>query len=150
MTARQALAQSPKPDAVAVFVARAEARATLYAAAALDLQESVDVLQADAEHSGLLAAIGQDRVQTIIAAAFAAVGDDLIFIEVDPSDTVPDPVPEQSRSGAATTSTLQAAEFLFFQQKDPARLRAWLAQHSAEERAAILQHLEQRKKARAQ
>jgi macrodomain Ter protein organizer (MatP/YcbG family) len=44
-------------------------------------------------------------------------------------------------------ATLQAAEFLI-QQKDPARIRAWLSKHTAQERAGILQHLEQRKRAR--
>ena len=36
------------------------------------------------------------------------------------------------------------AEF-FLQQKDPALMRHWLSQHSAAERKAILQHLEQHK-----
>jgi hypothetical protein len=54
---------------------------------------------------------------------------------------------EQELSSVVPLATLQAAEFLI-QQKDPARLRAWLAKHSAQERAAILQHLEQRRKAR--
>jgi hypothetical protein len=62
-------------DPVAVFIARAEARALLYAAGEFDLHEAVDKLQADAERDGLIAAIGQDEVQRIIAEAFAVVGD---------------------------------------------------------------------------
>jgi hypothetical protein len=57
---------------VAVFVARAEARAILYAACVIDLHEAVDILQAAAEASGLLDELGQDGVQTIIAKAFEA------------------------------------------------------------------------------
>jgi hypothetical protein len=62
-------------DPVAVFIARAEARALLFAAGEFDLHTAVDVLQADAERDGIVAAIGQDEVQRIIAEAFAAVGD---------------------------------------------------------------------------
>jgi hypothetical protein len=40
-------------------------------------------------------------------------------------------------------TTLEALEFLV-KQRDPERLRAWLSTHSAEERAAILQHLERK------
>ena len=40
-------------------------------------------------------------------------------------------------------TTLAAADYLI-QQRDPERLRIWLATHSAEERAAILQHLERK------
>jgi hypothetical protein len=62
-------------DPVAVFTARAEARALLYAAGEFDLHEAVDKLQADAERSGLVAAIGQDQVQRIITEAFSTVGE---------------------------------------------------------------------------
>jgi hypothetical protein len=40
-------------------------------------------------------------------------------------------------------ATLRAANFLI-RQKDPARLRAWFAKHTAAERAAILRYLEQK------
>lgn len=46
--------------------------------------------------------------------------------------------------GDVPTATLRTAEFLL-KEKDPARMRAWLAKHSAQERAAILRHLEQRR-----
>jgi hypothetical protein len=58
-------------SAVAVFVARAEARALLWQAGEFDLHEAVDELQAAAERDGLVAELGQDRVQAIIAEAFA-------------------------------------------------------------------------------
>jgi hypothetical protein len=37
----------------------------------IDLHEAVDVLQLDAEVSGLVAEIGQDQVQQIMSDAFA-------------------------------------------------------------------------------
>lgn len=67
--------QTIRIDPVAVFIARAEARALLYAANEFDLHEAVDKLQADAARDGVVAAIGQDEVQRIIAEAFSAVGD---------------------------------------------------------------------------
>jgi len=58
---------------LAVFIARAEARAMLWQCGELDLDEAVDVLQAASEASGLIEEIGQDAVQAIIAKAFEAV-----------------------------------------------------------------------------
>ena len=57
-----------RPSPLAVFIARAEARAQLYAAG-----EPVDVLQATAVASGLVAELGQDEVQQIISEAFRKV-----------------------------------------------------------------------------
>jgi hypothetical protein len=53
-----------------IFIARAEARAALFAAGELDLHEAVDGLQAAGVASGLVVSIGQDAVQAIMAAAF--------------------------------------------------------------------------------
>jgi hypothetical protein len=58
-------------DPVGAFRLRCEARAYLFSIGDMDLLEAVDGLQADAEASGLVAFIGQDRVQAILAAAFA-------------------------------------------------------------------------------
>jgi len=69
--------QTIRIDPVAVFIARAEARALLYAANEFDLHEAVDVLQADAVKSGLINTISQDAVQLVMAGAFATVRDDL-------------------------------------------------------------------------
>jgi hypothetical protein len=44
---------------------------------------------------------------------------------------------DESRAAA---STIDAADFLV-RQNDPARLKTWLAKHSADERAAILKHI---------
>jgi hypothetical protein len=68
--ARRATQRVPLLDA---FCERAEARAYLFHVGEYSLTEAVDVLQADAVRSGLVAEIGQDGVQAIIAQAFARV-----------------------------------------------------------------------------
>jgi hypothetical protein len=65
--------QEIRLDPLVVFVARAEARAILWQACEFDLHMAVDVLQADAEASGLVDAIGQDRLQSILCDAFQRV-----------------------------------------------------------------------------
>jgi hypothetical protein len=65
------------PTFLDIFVARCEARALLWQVGEYDLHEAVDVLQADADASGLVLAIGDDGVQRILGCAFAAVRDDL-------------------------------------------------------------------------
>jgi hypothetical protein len=161
-------------DPVAVFIARAEARAILWREGEITLHDAVDVLWADAERDGLVAKLGADHVQQILADAFAPVRDDvtddvdlenhravrfyesndeydgLSFTFAKACRAADERVRQQrkrqherSNKPHVAESTLQAAEYLI-QQKDPKRLRAWLAQHTAEERAAILQHLEQK------
>jgi hypothetical protein len=61
------------PGALAVFIARAEARALLWQTGEFDLHTAIDELQAAAERYGLVAKLGQDAVQAIIAKAFEAV-----------------------------------------------------------------------------
>jgi hypothetical protein len=60
-------------DPVAVFRARAEARALLWRIGEFDLHEAVDKLQADAVESGLDDEIGQNEMQEIISSAFRVV-----------------------------------------------------------------------------
>ena len=62
--------QQIRLDPVEIFVARAEARAILWAACEFDLHEAVDVLQRDAERDGVVDKLGQDKVQRILADAF--------------------------------------------------------------------------------
>jgi hypothetical protein len=66
-----------RPSVLDVFIARAEARALLWHAGELSLHDAVDGLQADAERNGLVANIGQDNIQGVMAAAFGALRDDL-------------------------------------------------------------------------
>jgi hypothetical protein len=58
------------------FELRCRARARFFADGELELHDAVDVLQHDAEVSGLVAELGQDAVQAIIAAAFSTVRGD--------------------------------------------------------------------------
>jgi len=74
MTAAARIAPAAGPRPLAAFAARAEARALLWQASELELQDAVDELQAAAERDGLVLKLGQDAVQTIIAKAFGAVG----------------------------------------------------------------------------
>jgi hypothetical protein len=60
-------------DPVVVFAARCSARAMLVANTHMLLAEAVDQLQADAERTGLVDLIGQDRVQHIMSLAFHEV-----------------------------------------------------------------------------
>jgi hypothetical protein len=59
-----------RPTPLAVFTARAQARALLWRCLEFDLHEAVDVLQQAAERDGLIATLGQDRVQCILRDAF--------------------------------------------------------------------------------
>ena len=62
-----------RPSAREVFIARAKARALLWQLSKISLHEAVDELQTAAERDGLVAKLGQDAVQRLMAAAFAAV-----------------------------------------------------------------------------
>jgi hypothetical protein len=59
-----------KVAVVTAFCARCEARAWLVAEGEITLHEAVDELQASAVASGIVDAIGQDAVQSIMSAAF--------------------------------------------------------------------------------
>ena len=58
---------------IQVFTARCQARALLFEAGEFDLHEAVDVLQTAAERMGLVTLLGQDRVQGLMARAFAPI-----------------------------------------------------------------------------
>jgi hypothetical protein len=65
-----------RPSALAIFIARAEARALLWQIGEFDLHQAVDELQRAAERDGIVLDIGQDATQKIIADAFAKVRED--------------------------------------------------------------------------
>ena len=69
--------KSQLPDNTEVFAALCYARANLFAVGEYNLQKAVDELQTWAWASGLVAEIGQDQVQQIMAAAFSAVREDM-------------------------------------------------------------------------
>jgi hypothetical protein len=73
--ARKPAARSPSP--LEAFIARAEARALLWHTGALDLHTAVDELWDAAMRDGLVAKLGPDKVQELLANAFAPQRDDL-------------------------------------------------------------------------
>jgi hypothetical protein len=73
MTNAARIAPAPRPSALAVFIACAEARALLWQVGEFDLHEAIDPLQDAAERDGLVAKLGQNKVQAILAKAFEAV-----------------------------------------------------------------------------
>jgi hypothetical protein len=123
MSAAAARAIAPRPSAHDVFVARCEARALLCKVGEIELLDAVDGLQQAASAYGLVAELGQDAVQKIMATAFAIMD-----------------APE--RDDAA--STLQAAEYLIAI-GDLERFHKWLNQHSRSERMAIQQYVENKR-----
>jgi hypothetical protein len=70
MTVAPAIAKR-RVDSLDAFIERARARAHLWHAGEIGLHEAVDKLQHDAERTGLVDHFGQDRIQQIVADAFA-------------------------------------------------------------------------------
>jgi hypothetical protein len=157
-----AAARAVRPDPLAVFIARAEARALLWHCLEIDLHAAVDKLWTAAVRDGLVAKLGTDQVQRLLADAFAPVRDDLTKSHAatsepeDDEDTfaracrAADEKARRRRAKAeppprphAAKATLRAAEYLV-RENDPERLRIWLSKHTAQERAAIRKHLEAR------
>src|SRR5262245_15663123 len=134
------LARAALADSVEIFTVRCEARAYLWADNEIaDLHEAVDELQASAVRDGLVAKLGQDEVQRILADAFASVRNDL----PKSGDIAPDPIetaPNHDSVADVPISTLQAAEYLV-ELGDLERFRAWFDRHSTEERDGIYEHL---------
>jgi hypothetical protein len=60
------------PSRLEVFAERCKARALLWQAGEIDLHTAVDELQAAAVRYGLVAKLGQDEVQRLMADAFSA------------------------------------------------------------------------------
>jgi hypothetical protein len=160
-----------KVDPLKVLVARAEARAMLWAAGEFDLHAAVDELWAAAVRDGLVDRLGPDEVQRILAEAFAPERDDLQWsqpetIEPEPDDNL-EPADddyaglgnsfaklcrtadekqarkhvEVKKPRGVPIPTLQAAEFLI-RQGDFDRFRRWLSCRGDAERAAIEKYLE--------
>jgi hypothetical protein len=72
-SARKRAYPAARPSPLAVFTARAEARALLWRCLEFNLHEAVDVLQHAAVRDGVIATLGQDAVQEIISKAFGVV-----------------------------------------------------------------------------
>jgi hypothetical protein len=125
-------AQAPGtvPDPFEVFCERCDARAVLFFNGHMSMHEAVDELQAAAERTGLVDRIGQDHVQQIMGAAFAApradVSHDTTALEPEPRKPV---VPQRSYRTPASTI---AAFWFLVGCNDPGRLKAWLRQRPAD------------------
>jgi hypothetical protein len=135
------------PTLIDVFRLRCEARAILVAEGEMDFHEAVDGLQEGAVEQGLVADLGQDAVQAIMAEAFAKVPrpgelEDAVAELADGLNNLLIEEIAKPRSEVAK-STLDAAVYLV-RQNDPERLRLWLAKHPPDQCAAILRLLEQR------
>src|SRR5262245_892725 len=122
---------SPQVDALKVFVARAEARALLWHTGEISLHDAVDELWQAAVTGGLVAKLGPDKVQSILADAFAPLRDDLLKAE--------DVVEAAPRERRVAASTLEAAEFLL-REGNVERMCEWFDKHTPQERAEILDH----------
>jgi hypothetical protein len=130
----------------AVYRARCEARALLHVSGQLSLQEAVDELQACAEQSGLVAAIGQDRAQEIMAYAFHAVDfldDELseacereimlgavaLVRRWEEADGMRKPGPPTRAAPYLTPQSTIDAFWYVVSLDDPEYLKRWFAQH---------------------
>ena len=74
--ARKRTEPAARPSALEVFIARAEARALLWQCGEMDMHEAVDALQSAAVRDGLVAELGQDEVQRLLAEAFRKIRGD--------------------------------------------------------------------------
>jgi hypothetical protein len=127
--------QQIRVDPVAVFVARCEARALLWQADEISLHDAVDELWAAAVRDGLVAKLGADEVQRLLADAFAPVRDD------HHEDAVLEPLDAEPASlSGVPIATLQAAEYLV-EQGDAEHFRKWLAKYNSQECEAIIEYL---------
>ena len=104
----------------------------------MDLQNAVDELQESAVADGLVARLGQDLVQAVMAQAFATVrrscrtepnSPEILFWEQ-----------QRTLLPTVASSRLSTAKYLI-NQNDPERLRGWLAKHTHAERIALLNQL---------
>jgi hypothetical protein len=78
-----------------------------------------------------------------MAEAFAAVRPELA-LDPTPDPRKYDPPPLDAEPRNVACSTLDAAEFLV-RVNDPQRFKAWMLQHSAAERAAIVAHINKKR-----
>ena len=186
-------------DPLAAFLPRAEARALLWHTGEISLHDAVDELWTAAVRDGLVAKLGPDKVQQLLADAFAPVRDDLAvqhwteegaelpdngdaavqnWTEADDTFSAlcreadekqrrkpPDPELDRlrrlldddvsmesawrqvSRPLGVPIAILWTAEYLH-QLGDLERFAKWFDRHTAQERAAILEHLEKPKEKR--
>ena len=106
----------------------AESHAEAWLVYGADLCDLVDVLQEFAEQTGLVAGIGQDAVQEIIAAPFAIVRAEIEAEEAtfqSYPETEPEPARREYRTPQATIEAFKHVVDL----GNPETLRTWLRDH---------------------
>ena len=161
-------------DPVAVFRARIEARAVLFATGAADLVELLDGIEAAADQ--LVTGVEERSREAPVSRSFARACK-LADAEARSQRwrREPEPIPivatqsvpsaaqlqaehertiERAHAREVPTSTQQAAEYLDHEIREhrpnaPARLREWLDQHSAREVLAITKHIKKREASNA-
>jgi hypothetical protein len=95
----------------------------------LELADVIDPLQAFAEQTSLVHAIGQDAVQDILADAFAPYRI-IEFSALEEIPLVPEQPPRPAKRPYSTADSTIAAFWFVVSLEDPAHLKAWLADHS--------------------
>jgi hypothetical protein len=120
--------QAASVDVEAAFQLRAWARAWLFAEGELELHDAVDELQLSAVRDGLVAAVGQDRVQDLIGKAFGAVRR---------KPTAWDLGEAFSDHRGVLDAQMIADLASIIRQNDPQQLRNYLAPLSVAEREAV-------------
>jgi hypothetical protein len=121
-------------DLVAVFQEQCWARAHLYAEGELELHDAVDELQNSAMNNGLVAAIGQDAVQTMMADAFGAVRERTNELATASAWEFGEAYDDHR--GVLDPSTVNELDLLL-EQSDPARFGKWMAFLTVAERRAV-------------
>jgi uncharacterized protein YfaS (alpha-2-macroglobulin family) len=111
-----------------VFEAHCWTRARLFAEGELDLHTAVDGLQAAAMRDGLVAAVGQDHVQRLMADAFGAVR--VKATAWDLGEAFGD------HRSVLDGETISDLDYLI-RQNDPQQFRKWMARLSVAERQAV-------------
>jgi hypothetical protein len=121
-------------DLVAVFQEQCWARAHLYFEGELDLHDAVDELQNSAMNNGLVAAIGQDAVQAMMADAFGAVRKRTNILATASAWEFGEAYDDHR--GVLDPSTVDEFDRLL-EQGDPARFGKWMAFLTVAERRAV-------------
>jgi hypothetical protein len=120
--------------AIDVLKIRAQTRAELWWEYQIELHEAVDELQAYAERAGLLAQIGQDAVQAIIAEPFARIP-----TTIEPKAILQVPEPEPPKRSYYTPQSTISAFWYAVGLNDENYLTQWIAEHPKD--AAYLRKL---------
>jgi hypothetical protein len=120
--------QATSVDVLAAFQLRCWARAWLFSEGELELHDAVDELQLSAVRDGLVAAIGQDRVQAMIADAFGAVRRRTTAWDLGEAFS--------DHRGVLDAQTIADLASVI-QRNDPQQLRNYMAPLSVAEREAV-------------